>query len=46
MVDLAQIYCVGRRGQSGDWSFIVECVGSEGWALGPAMSHGAEVVLG
>jgi hypothetical protein len=29
-VDLAQIYCVGRVGRSGDWSFIVESVGSEG----------------
>lgn len=27
MVDLTQTYCVGRIGQSGDWSFIVECGG-------------------
>ncbi|MGP4089978.1 DUF6461 domain-containing protein [Streptomyces sp. KR55] len=45
MVDLTQIYCVGRIGQSGDWSFIVECVGSEGWALDPAASRGAEVLI-
>ncbi|MEU7576726.1 DUF6461 domain-containing protein [Streptomyces sp. NPDC041068] len=45
MVDLTQIYCVGRIGQSGDWSFIVECVGSEGWALDPATSRGAEVLI-
>ncbi|WP_242435931.1 hypothetical protein [Streptomyces sp. Root369] len=45
MVDLTQIYCVGRVGQSGDWSFIVECVGSEGWALDPATSRGAEVLI-
>ncbi|WP_406122220.1 hypothetical protein OHQ89_09280 [Streptomyces canus] len=45
MVDLTQIYCVGRIGQSGDWSFIVECVGSEGWALDPATSRGAEVLV-
>ncbi|MXM64126.1 hypothetical protein GR925_11880 [Streptomyces sp. HUCO-GS316] len=45
MVDLTQIYCVGRIGQSGDWSFIVECVGSEGWALDPAVSRGAEVLI-
>jgi hypothetical protein len=46
MVDLTQIYCVGRIGQSGDWSFVVECVGSEGWALDPAVSRdGAEVLI-
>jgi hypothetical protein len=45
MVDLSQIYCVGRIGRSGDWSFIVECVGSEGWALDPAVSRGAEVLI-
>ncbi|MFE0178888.1 DUF6461 domain-containing protein [Streptomyces sp. NPDC059002] len=45
MVDLAQIYCVGRIGHSGDWSFIVECGGSEGWALDPATSRGAEVLI-
>jgi Family of unknown function (DUF6461) len=45
MVDLTQIYCVGRIGRSGDWSFIVECVGSEGWALDPATSRGAEVLI-
>ncbi|MFE4337080.1 DUF6461 domain-containing protein [Streptomyces sp. NPDC056831] len=45
MVDLAQIYCVGRIGQSGDWSFIVECVGSEGWSLDPAVSLGAEILI-
>ena len=45
MVDLAQIYCVGRIGHSGEWSFIVECVGSEGWALDPAVSRGAEVLI-
>ncbi|MFF2412636.1 excalibur calcium-binding domain-containing protein [Streptomyces sp. NPDC058092] len=28
-----QTYCVGRIGQSGDWSFIVGCGGSEGWSL-------------
>ncbi|RVU15266.1 hypothetical protein EOT10_39595 [Streptomyces antnestii] len=44
-VDLAQIYCVGRIGQSGDWSFIVECGGSEGWSLDPAVSRGAEVLI-
>ncbi|KOG52753.1 hypothetical protein ADK76_31195 [Streptomyces griseoflavus] len=46
LVDLAQIYCVGRLGQSGDWSFIVESGGSEGWALDPAVSRdGAEVLI-
>ncbi|MDN3258754.1 DUF6461 domain-containing protein [Streptomyces sp. CSDS2] len=46
LVDLAQIYCVGRLGQSGDWSFIVESGASEGWALDPAVSRdGAEVVI-
>ncbi|WP_399935858.1 DUF6461 domain-containing protein [Streptomyces kanamyceticus] len=45
MVDLAQVYCVGRIGQAGDWSFIVECGGSEGWALDPAVSRGAEVLI-
>lgn len=45
MVDLEHIYCVGRIGQSGDWTFIVECGGSEGWALDPAVSHGAEVLI-
>ncbi|MFF4250268.1 DUF6461 domain-containing protein [Streptomyces sp. NPDC001663] len=45
MVDLAQIYCVGRIGHSGEWSFIVECVGSERWALDPAVSRGAEVLI-
>lgn len=45
MVDLTQIYCVGRIGQSGDWSFIVECGGSEGWALDPAVSRGGAEVL-
>ncbi|MFJ2770493.1 DUF6461 domain-containing protein [Streptomyces sp. NPDC087300] len=45
MVDLSQIYCVGRIGQSGDWSFIVECGGSEGWTLDPATSRGAEVLI-
>ncbi|WP_372347217.1 DUF6461 domain-containing protein [Streptomyces sp. KL116D] len=45
MVDLAQVYCVGRLGESGDWSYVVECGGSEGWALDPAVSHGAEVLI-
>ncbi|OKJ39026.1 DUF6461 domain-containing protein [Streptomyces sp. CB01580] len=45
MVDLAEIYRAGRIGQSGDWSFIVECVGSEGWTLDPAVSRGAEVLI-
>lgn len=46
MVDLTQVYCVGRIGQSGDWSSIVECVGSEGWSLDPAVSRdGAEVLI-
>ncbi|WP_328422217.1 DUF6461 domain-containing protein [Streptomyces sp. NBC_00443] len=45
MVDLKQIYCVGRIGRSGDWSFIVECGGSEGWSLDPAVSRGAEVLI-
>ncbi|WP_406385404.1 DUF6461 domain-containing protein [Streptomyces sp. NBC_01618] len=45
MVDLTQIYCVGRVGRSDDWSFIVECGGSEGWALDPAVSCGAEVLI-
>ncbi|WP_328870964.1 DUF6461 domain-containing protein [Streptomyces sp. NBC_00287] len=45
MVDLTQIYCVGRIGQSGDWSFIVESGGSEGWSLDPAVSHGAAVLI-
>ncbi|MEU1406610.1 DUF6461 domain-containing protein [Streptomyces sp. NPDC005728] len=45
-VDLSQINCVGRLGHSGDWSFIVESGGSEGWALDPAVSRdGAEVVI-
>lgn len=36
----------GRIDQSGDWSFVVECVsGSEGWALDPAASSGAEVLI-
>jgi Family of unknown function (DUF6461) len=45
MVDLTQIYCVGRLGQSGDWSFIVECGGSEGWFLDLAVSRGVEVLI-
>ncbi|MFB7713938.1 DUF6461 domain-containing protein [Streptomyces sp. NPDC056105] len=45
MVDLAQIYRAGRIGQRGDWSFIVESVGSEGWALDPQVSRGAEVLI-
>lgn len=45
MVDLAQIYCAGRIGRSGDWSFIVECGGSEGWALDPAVSRGGAEIL-
>ncbi|MFF8731807.1 DUF6461 domain-containing protein [Streptomyces sp. NPDC015171] len=45
LVDLKQVYCAGRLGQSGDWSFIVESGGSEGWALDPAVSQGAEVLI-
>ncbi|ROP44223.1 DUF6461 domain-containing protein [Streptomyces sp. PanSC9] len=46
LVDLSQTYCVGRLGQSGDWSFIVESGGSEGWALDPAVSgDGAEILI-
>ncbi|PAZ15949.1 hypothetical protein CLM62_10730 [Streptomyces sp. SA15] len=45
MVDLTQIYCVGRIGQSGDWSFIVESGGSEGWSLDPTVSRGGAEVL-
>ncbi|QYX75951.1 hypothetical protein [Streptomyces akebiae] len=45
MVDLAQIHCVGRIGRSGDWSFVVACVGSKGWALDPAASCGAEMPI-
>ncbi|MFE1440509.1 hypothetical protein [Streptomyces sp. NPDC058739] len=45
MVDLAEIYCVGHTGRSGDWAFIVECGGSAGWALDPEVSRGAEVVI-
>lgn len=44
-VDLTQIYCVGRIGQSGEWAFIVECGGSEGWSLDPAVSRGGADVL-
>jgi len=35
MADLTRIYGVGRIGQSGDWSFVVECEDSEGLSLGP-----------
>ncbi|MBM7168705.1 hypothetical protein JQK87_09845 [Streptomyces sp. G44] len=45
MVDLVHVYCVGRIGQAGNWSFIVESGGSEGWALDPAVSRGAEVLI-
>jgi hypothetical protein len=45
MVDLTQVYCVGRLGRSGDWSFIVECGGSEGWCLNPVVSLGTEVLI-
>ncbi|WP_394436783.1 DUF6461 domain-containing protein [Streptomyces sp. SGAir0957] len=45
MVDLRRVYCVGRIGRSGDWSFVVESGGSEGWALDPALSRGAEIVV-
>ncbi|MFJ9179276.1 DUF6461 domain-containing protein [Streptomyces sp. NPDC102360] len=45
MVDLAHTYCVGRIGESGDWSFIVESGGSEGWALDPVVSRDAEVLI-
>ncbi|MFF1378699.1 DUF6461 domain-containing protein [Streptomyces sp. NPDC058308] len=45
MVDLAQVYCAGRIGQAGDWAFIVESGGSEGWALDPAVSRDAEVLI-
>ncbi|MFI6654092.1 DUF6461 domain-containing protein [Streptomyces sp. NPDC050523] len=45
MVDLTQVYCVGRIGRSGDWSFIVESGGSEGWSLDPAVSRGGAEVL-
>lgn len=45
MVDLTQTYCVGRIGQTGEWSFIVECGGSEGWSLDPAVSRGGAEVL-
>ncbi|MFF3784419.1 DUF6461 domain-containing protein [Streptomyces sp. NPDC001933] len=45
MVDLTQTYCVGRIGRSGDWSFIVECGGSEGWSLDPAVSRGGAEIL-
>lgn len=45
LVDMAQVYCVGRIGQAGDWSFIVESGGSEGWALDPVVSRGAEVLI-
>ncbi|MEV8319384.1 hypothetical protein AB0Q95_35020 [Streptomyces sp. NPDC059900] len=44
-MDLAGVYCVGRIGRAGNWSFIVESGGSEGWALDPAVSHGAEVLI-
>lgn len=44
-VDLSQVYCVGRIGRSGDWSFVVESGGSDGWALDPAVSLGAEVLI-
>ncbi|MFI9819584.1 DUF6461 domain-containing protein [Streptomyces sp. NPDC052013] len=44
-VDLTHVHCAGRIGQSGDWSFIVECGGSEGWALDPAVSRGGAEVL-
>lgn len=45
MVDLAQVYCVGRIGQAGDWAFIVESGASEGWALDPAVSRDTEVLI-
>lgn len=45
MVDMAHIYCAGLIGQAGDWAFIVESGGSEGWALDPAVSHGAEILI-
>ncbi|MGW5733005.1 MULTISPECIES: DUF6461 domain-containing protein [Streptomyces] len=45
MVDMAEVYCVGRIGQAGEWSFIVESGGSEGWALNPTVSRGAEVLI-
>lgn len=45
MVDLTRIFCAGRIGRSDDWSFIVECGGSEGWALDPTVSRGAEVLI-
>ncbi|MFK4070474.1 DUF6461 domain-containing protein [Streptomyces sp. NPDC029674] len=45
MVDMSQAYCAGLIGQAGDWAFIVESGGSEGWALDPAVSRGAEVLI-
>ncbi|MEU5689651.1 hypothetical protein DEJ48_39240 [Streptomyces venezuelae] len=45
MVDMSQVYCTGRIGQAGDWAFIVENGGSEGWALDPGVSRGAEVLI-
>lgn len=45
MVDSAQVHCTGLIGQAGDWSFIVESGGSEGWALDPAVSRGTEVLI-
>ncbi|MEV0254016.1 DUF6461 domain-containing protein [Streptomyces sp. NPDC050732] len=45
LVDMTQVYCVGRIGQAGDWSFVVESGGSEGWALDPSVSRGAEILI-
>ncbi|MYY83907.1 hypothetical protein GT044_22025 [Streptomyces sp. SID335] len=45
MADLDRVYCAGCLGRTGDWAFLVASGGSGGWALDPAVSRGAEVLI-
>lgn len=45
LIDLDRVYCVGRVGTCGDWSFVVESGGSEGCFLDPEVSKGTEVLV-
>jgi hypothetical protein len=46
MVDMKQIYCIGRYGSSGEWSYVVESGCSEGRFISPGVSRdGIEVLV-
>lgn len=45
MVDMKQIYCVGRYSSSGEWSYVVESGCSEGRFISPDVSRDDAEVL-